>query len=275
MSYQEPLSQMAVAVSISDSPDMPQLGLGPEHLRDATAEVARHLLAMGARLVYGGDLRRDGFTSMLFEIVERHRRDADVGDDRAGVVSYLPWPVHRQQSATDLRSMANDLSGYAEVHFLDRQGRDIPLDQLPANGSGSSADEWSDSLTAMRDVTTKAIDARVVLGGAVANFKGRMPGIAEEALMSLHARQPVFLLGGFGGCTKDLASELKLTGARSTSNNWSGREAFSSFTAADLNNGLTVAENETLAQSVHVDEIVALTLRGLLKLAGDSSVAAS
>ena len=57
MSYQEPLSQKAIAVAISDSPDMAGLGLAPEHLRDAMAEIARHLLALGARLVYGGDLR--------------------------------------------------------------------------------------------------------------------------------------------------------------------------------------------------------------------------
>ena len=41
--------------------------------------------------------------------------------------------------------------------------------------------------------------ARIVLGGRVAGYKGRMPGIAEEALLSLQAQQPVFLLGGFGG----------------------------------------------------------------------------
>ncbi len=90
MTYQEPLSQKAVAISISDSPDMAVLGLAEEHLRDAMAEVARHLLAMGARLVYGGDLRAYGFTELLFELVARHRRDADIGDNRAGVVSYTP-----------------------------------------------------------------------------------------------------------------------------------------------------------------------------------------
>ena len=115
MSYEEPLSRKAVAISISESADMAVLGLGKEHLRDAMAEVARHLLAMGARLIYGGDLRAYGFTELLFELVARHRRDADVGDERPGVVSYLPWPVHRSKPASEVRKLATDLAGIAEL----------------------------------------------------------------------------------------------------------------------------------------------------------------
>ena len=76
MSYQEILGQKTIAISISESPDMSVLGLGDEHLRDAMAEIARHLLALGARLIYGGDLRQHGFSDLLFELVARHRRDA-------------------------------------------------------------------------------------------------------------------------------------------------------------------------------------------------------
>jgi hypothetical protein len=269
MSYQEPLSQTAVAVSISNSPEMPQLGLAPEHLNDAMTELARHLLAMGARLVYGGDLRKDGFTPLLYEIVARHRRDADVGDRRLGVVSYLPWPVHRGIPRQALHDFAKEVTGYVELHFLDKSGHDIPLDQLGPSPEPSTDDEWAEALTAMRAVTTKVVNARIVLGGGVTNFKGRMPGIAEEALTSLDAGQPVFLLGGFGGCAKDLASDLKLAPSGGGIANWPGRKEFAKFSTASLNNGLTPAENERLAQSVHVDEIVALTLRGLLRLSGD------
>ncbi|MBB1161518.1 hypothetical protein [Aquariibacter albus] len=47
MTYREPLSQTVVAISISESPGMAPLGLAPEHLVDAMAETARHLLALG------------------------------------------------------------------------------------------------------------------------------------------------------------------------------------------------------------------------------------
>jgi hypothetical protein len=89
MSYRQALGQRVIAISASESPDMLELGLSDEHLRDAMAEIARHLLALGARLVYGGDLRTHGFSEVLFELVARHGRDADDGDDQHSVADYL------------------------------------------------------------------------------------------------------------------------------------------------------------------------------------------
>jgi hypothetical protein len=71
-----------IAISISDTSDMGVRGLGKEHLEDAMAEIARHLLAWGAQLAYGGDLRPGGFTELLFELVNRYRRNEHVEADR-------------------------------------------------------------------------------------------------------------------------------------------------------------------------------------------------
>lgn len=268
MSYKEPLCQKSVAISISESADMAVLGLAEEHLRDAMAEVARHLLALGARLIYGGDLRAYGFTELLFELVARHRRDGDLGGERPGVVSYLPWPVHNSKKASDIQALAHDLAGIAEIHCLDRQGHEIALDKLAREPRSPTDEDWTDGLTAMRRVLTEAADARVVLGGRVTGYKGRMPGIAEEALFALKTGQPVFLLGGFGGCARDIAEELKLLAPRDSASSWPGRDAFSGSGPTSLNNGLTEEENRILARTAHVDEAVALILRGLLRLRG-------
>lgn len=271
VTYQEPLSQKAVAISISDSADMSALGLADEHLRDAMAEVARHLLAMGARLVYGGDLRAHGFTELLFELIARHRRDADVGDMRPAILSYLPWPVHSGKPAGEIQALAQDLRGLAELHCLDAQGQELALGGLPPTVSVQSptGEEWSASLTALRHVLTDESDARIVLGGRVSGFMGRMPGIAEEALCSLGAGKPLYLLGGFGGCARDIAEDLDLIARRSSRiDQWPGREHFVGLDQSALRNGLNDDENATLARTVHVDEAVALILRGLLRLFG-------
>jgi hypothetical protein len=63
-----PLAGMRIGISISESPDMAVLGLGPEHLEDAMSEIARRLLACGASLVYGGDLRMQ-FPGQIITIV--------------------------------------------------------------------------------------------------------------------------------------------------------------------------------------------------------------
>lgn len=268
MTYQEPLSQKAVAIAISESADMAALGLAPEHLRDAMAEIARHLLAMGARLIYGGDLRTSGFTELLFELVARYRRDADVGDARPAVVNYLAWPIVMAKPAAELRSLANELAGLAELHFLDLRGADLALGVLEDAVRPAVTDvDWADALTAMRDVLTRASDARVVLGGRTEGYKGRMPGIAEEALTALEAGQPLFLLGGFGGCARDIAVALKLVPRPATVATWTGQDEFHRFDSTALSNGLTFEENATLVRTVHIDEAVALILRGLLRLA--------
>ena len=267
MSYQEPLSQKAVAIAISDSTDMAALGLAPEHLRDAMAEIARHLLAMGARLVYGGDLRADGFTELLFELVARYRRDADLGDVRPAVANYLAWPIVVSKAAAELQGLARELNGLAELHCLDAQGGELELGTLEDMARTELTDaEWAESLTSMRDVMTRASDARVVLGGRVHGYKGRMPGIAEEAIKALEAEQPLFLLGGFGGCARDLTAILGLSAPPPIAPTWPGQDEFQRFDRTSLRNGLTAEENVVLARTVHVDEVVALLLRGLLRL---------
>jgi len=266
LTYREPLSQKAIGISISGSQDMEVLGLAEEHLRDAMAEVARHLLAMGARLVYGGDLREHGFTELLFELVARHRRDADVGDGRPAIANYLAWPVHRSIQVEEIRAVSQSLNGLAELHFLDIQGRELPAAQLELEARPVTSEDWSTGLTAMRLMLTEVCDARIVLGGRVSEFKGRMPGIAEEALCSIVSKQPLFVLGGFGGCAREIAEELGLVTPRKVqASAWADRAKFSGLAANVLNNGLDRAENETLARTVHVDEAVALVLRGLLR----------
>lgn len=270
MTYREPLSQKAIGISISGSQDMEVLGLAEEHLRDAMAEVARHLLAMGARLVYGGDLREHGFTELLFELVARYRRDADVGDSRPAIANYLAWPVHRSMQLEAIQTVSQSLEGLAELHFLDSHGHELAADQLQFDAQPLTSEDWATGLTAMRLMLTDACDARIVLGGRVSEFKGRMPGIAEEALCSIAAKQPLFVLGGFGGCAREIAEELGLvTSGKAQATAWADRAKFSGLTETVLNNGLDSAENETLARTVHVDEAVALVLRGLLRcLAG-------
>ena len=52
------------------------------------------------------------------------------------------------------------------------------------------------------------ITARVILGGKVHGFRGIVPGIFEEALITLERQCPLYVLGGFGGATEVLAKAL-------------------------------------------------------------------
>lgn len=274
MSYQEVLGQQAIAISVSDSPDMTGLGLDDEHLRDAMTEIARHLLALGARLIYGGDLRQYGFSELLFELVARHRRDADEGDHRNGISNYLAWPIHILTSIPDLEAKIADLTGLADLVLLKLDGSRLSMDERRAlTVSTPNESDWSEGLTAMRQTMLVETSARIVLGGRLEGYKGAMPGIAEEALLSIRAKQPLYILGGFGGCARDIGETLGLISRPNTQHReWSGRMDFFGYSAIDLNNGLTQEENMILAHTSHVDQAVALTLRGLSNVLGAKSI---
>lgn len=273
MTYQEVLGQHAIAISTSESPDMPVLGLSNEHLRDAMAEIARHLLALGARLIYGGDLRQYGFAELLFELVARHPRDADEGDNRPSVTNYLAWPVHITRTADEIEATACELACSAELVCLRLDGARLSMPERQRLASQQpTEEEWSGGLTALRKSMVAETHARIVLGGRLDSYKGIMPGIAEEALLSLQARQPLFIVGGFGGCARDLAETLQLVDPWPASRPaWSSRSEFERFSVTDLQNGLTPEENAVLARTPHVDQAITLILRGLLQVASTLS----
>lgn len=264
MSYHEPFENRTIAISISESPDMPALGLSEQHLQDAMAEIARHMLALGARLAYGGDLRAGGFSELLFELVARHRPDVDE-QSGTGVYSYLPWPIHMGMEPQEVESAKADLAGVAELICLDLDGAVIPMDVRVTLGThAATPGEWARGLTSMRRTMQKATDARVLLGGAVAGYRGAIPGIAEEADLTFQARKPMYLLGGFGGCARDIAETIgvapKWPGSRG---DWPGRSKFQNVKHGDFNNGLTPDELELLARTPYVDQAVILVMRGL------------
>jgi hypothetical protein len=253
-----------IGISISESPDMGVRGFGKEHLDDAMTEIARHLIACGASLAYGGDLREGGFTELLFEIVNRYRLNQD--SERILVKNYLAWPVHASMPAKQISDRKSALEGLAELVLLTAEGDELDASDRTDAATPPGQIDWENGLTAMRKTMATRIDARIVLGGRTIDFKGRLPGIAEEALIQIRRKSPLFVLGGFGGCSLDIARALGF-GAREVLERepWKGIELFHHFRPPDLRNGLTERENQRLAETTYVDEAVALILRGLSK----------
>ena len=267
MSQIEERKPMTVAISTSDSPDMAARGLSKVHLNEATAELALQLLAAGTNLAYGGDLRANGFTQLLFQLVLRYTSTSDL-KSTVRVTNHLAWPVHIGTPVHRIEALAAELRGAAELVLLRCDGTPLAMDARRGLVTREpSGDEWLSGLTAMREFQRSCTDARVLLGGQVVNYKGRMPGVAEEALLSLRARQPVFLIGGFGGCARDVAETLGLVEPWAGSRNgWPGRRDLEEWTGRDLNNGLSSQENAALASTLFIGQAVMLVLRGVHRL---------
>ena len=263
-------TSIAVGVSVSESPDLWALGLSDGHLRDAMAEIALHVLASGRSLAYGGDLRQHGFTEFLAELVGRYRNHPRHGGTIV-VTDYLAWPVHIRMTLDEIAAFSAEHERGARLVFLAQDGTRLAREQrLRLSAHEPDEVEWAQGLTAMRTAMRGDIRARIVLGGRVEDYRGTMPGIAEEACLSLEAGQPVFLAGGFGGCTRDIAETVGLAERWAGSRDeWAGRERFRKYSPDDLHNGLSHEENAILARTPHIQEATTLISRGLRRVLGN------
>jgi len=277
-----------IGLSISDSADLPMRGFGPAHLSDAASEFARFLLAAGATLAYGGDLRQGGFTEVLFELLTAYR--AISGEAVDAIQSYLAWPIYLDLDDTQRARLKNT----ARFHPIDppaNLGVDPAIKVPPTTPENRIA--WARSLTAMREQMNTEIHARLLLGGQARGF-GKYPGLAEEALLALRAGKPVYLIGAFGGCAEAVIQALRGNKPAALTLDYQVAEGvagaaielynsqvppggeridykaltaeFERFGIAGLNNGLDVAENERLFSTLNLPEMIALVLRGLSRL---------
>lgn len=266
------LSAPTIAISVSDSPDLAMLGMAERHLHRAMNGLATYLLSYGYHLAYGGDLRRGGFTEELFEIASRYHQPAGT-EQTPPVTDYLAWPVWTAIPRHELRDLSDRLAGVARIVYLSPDGAE--LDRLRYPSSASEPPKVASALTAMRVTMTHDADARIVLGGRVTGYSGRMPGVAEEALISLQHHKPLYVLGGFGGCARDIAYAMRLADpiGETSPPSWDRLNDFTSVAEdiGDLNNGLDEPENRALAQTPHIHDAIALVLRGLQRLSRDRS----
>ena len=155
---------------------------------------------------------------------------------------------------------------------------------------------WARGLTVMRQSITACSQARLVLGGKITGFAGLVPGVVEEAWMSLKQGQPLYLAGGFGGAARAVCDVLRGYERKEFSEEWIGlnvagyTNAVGCFPAdtpplnllprigADvaalagedlgkvLKNGLDDSENRELMASTDAHQIAELVLRGVGRL---------
>lgn len=282
-----------IGLSISDSADLPVRGFGRAHQRDAASEFARFLLAAGATLAYGGDLREDGFTEVLFELLTAYREIS--GKAAEAIQSYLAWPIHLDLT-TEQRALLKDTARFHLIPPPANLGLNATRvtskkKVLPTTAVNRVA--WARSLTAMRERMNPEIHARLLMGGQ-ARGTGKYPGLAEEALLALRAAKPVYLIGAFGGCTEAVIEALRGNKPTALTLDYQAAEdlpraaielynsqvppggesidysaltsEFEKFGVGGLNNGLKADENERLFTTRHLPEMIALVLRGLGRL---------
>jgi len=206
-----------VGISISESDDMGLHGMGLVHLQDAMVEVARMLRSKGYTLAYGGDLNYSGpfnFTELLFQLAQTY------GGANSRVINYSVFPLYLKISvrreaelirvAEIRRINATGYEGWEDKRYEDLsvEGKQ-EIDEIFKSSTPSHRKLWEDVLTAMRKKMTQEIHCRIVMGGKLQGFKGKMAGVIEETVLCVENDVTVFVDGRMGGAGLELANGLK------------------------------------------------------------------
>lgn len=276
-----------IAISVSESEDLEQLGLSNHHLIDISIEIARYLIVNGATMLYGGDLRRGGFTELFSDLAYQYKY---LSEKERKFVNYFSFPTSKSISIDD------------RVNFIKKQIEAIILEVPKHLGKINLEKKYdpfsnvedkfilAECLTDMRKRMANESNASILVGGKEKDFIGYFPGIVEEAYHSLNIGKAIYLLGGFGGATKSIVEIISgkkpfkltnyfqfdtdfLNAFRKFSYDKSSIKLdydflfnfFESYSIESIStrNGLTIEENKILFESTNIHELVFLVTKGL------------
>jgi hypothetical protein len=306
------LARMPIVLSISEAGDAERHGLFPAHLDAALQVISLQLLARGATLRYGGHFGSEGYTFALFGMAASYAALSGLPPAER-IVNDVGWPLPLKALPKDLRAKHQKVAVYervprpANVEDLE-PGTFVEEPNYFDADSPARRYAWARGMTAMREAQTKKARARIVLGGKIAPtrtalpaggfeekwYSGRIPGVIEEACISLRDEQPLFVVGGFGGAAALVADLLE--GHPRAEFNWDFQKAaphapdmralyvsrgpawvdypemtefFRTRGVAGLSarNKLDAAENRELFSTRDVGRIVTLLVAGLGRLA--------
>ncbi len=114
-----------------------------------------------------------------------------------------------------------------------------------------------------QDVAERTV-ARIVLAGPVDKFQGvTCQELPRKSCTHLRYKQPIYILGGFGGRARDVAEALGLAESNSL-REWPGREKFGPFKGKGLKERFVGGGKlffRCLPGTPHIDHAIELILR--------------
>lgn len=289
------LQRMKIGISISDFPKESMLSYGiDQNVQELLmSEMAGFFLGHKATLIYGGDLRDNGFTKYLQNEVKILQDRFKT--DEIFCRNYFAWPIYlsTNQATKSWRASCVGILDIQEVEPpIDIQSQSECFHDIFRPDTPERAYLWARSLTHMRKKLISECDIRITACGKWAGYSGLMPGILEEVLIAIEQERPVYLLGGFGGITQKICQAVESSADDKIAfpeeltflwqkNHVAGYELLKNeyakndrpfapyeslgdiLTFDSLNNGLSNEENMQLFHSVSFDEAIQLILNGL------------
>lgn len=272
-----------------------------ELVADCWESVAQALWAQGATLAYAG--RWDSLEEKpLLQLLVGQQQGRTCEPSRQGRrANPRPWLESYLEANPD-KSITQQADAIMPAKKRNRLGVKIVESTWNATEDDYSPEQRIIIERFRRRLAeTEASIARFAVGGVRMRHVGRMPGIAEELMLTLAMGHPIYLAGAFGGAVEDVGTLLGLSSVRTGAVPASmkavdGYEANLEgiedrlrpppwpelpVTKADAveffreraiggnkwpDNGLDLRENRQLFESRNVEEITELVIKGLLRL---------
>ena len=281
---------IGLSISNPDVTSIRKIGQNENHLKKLSQVLAKYLLGCSATLVYGGDLRVDGFTRNL--ILEARILQDKLQSKEIYLKNYISWPIYLEETE-NLKTLWADNADILELIKVDIdnsvENLVISKDKFLIPNTENNCYIWSKSLTKMRKTMIESCSAKICAGGRENGYKGKMPGVLEEILIASEMKKPLYLLGGFGGVVHSVCKIIQgdsipdsLTLEWQLQNNLGYRGVLEYYKNSgeeivykdivekikniNLNNGLSEEENNTLFNTPYVEEAVYLVLKGLQQI---------
>jgi hypothetical protein len=196
-------------------------GLDAEGAADFLQALTKDLLLNGAKVAYGGEFVPEGTLQAMVETVRDIPQELVSRSDKR-IHNYLGFPSYLNEK---MKTQPAGWEAFVETYRLkslsdeERNALRVPLEEkyFPARplSPGESYNPnhhlaWSLSLFRMRARLIQDVDALIVLGGKCTASWGRFSGIAEEVMLALALKKPVYVLGWRSGAALTTAQLLGL-----------------------------------------------------------------
>ncbi len=268
------LNGKSIAISVSTNDDQFEAGIGQEMIDDVITEIIRHIFIANGKIVYGGDIIKNGLTERFrdlsyqygqYQKLYNETKTGKEPDNAYYVTSFLAWPYYCRLTDDQKCEFQHSMVNIRMIEPDDIQGEEL-ISGIPKGTKSERESKRQKALTKMRNAmeTAKFIDdkkneseiiARIFLGGKEKNYIGKKPGLLEEFLIAIKHKHPIFLIGGFGGVTRQIIDTI-------THN----REYFSELkkiSESSLNTNLSDEKLKCIFYSTNIFEIVPILLEAL------------
>ena len=248
-----------VGISVSPCTESTRMGYDLRQMNRIVIRLAQYCLNQNMCVVFGHDWREDGVMRAIAEFagkVGASSRGIEQAEDDEALRMINVVPTYGNSLNKAALDAQYESGGTLKVLTFNEAVETFNIE----NGgwreifSATPQEQHARMLTELRVLLTELLDpgCRICIGGKISGYDGNESGVVEEARLALKLKKPLYLLGGFGGATRQLGE-------------YKGHGCMSYWKA---NNGLSKQQKQELFETTDIERSLRLISNGVEKIRG-------